>query len=205
MIQVSRPQLKAIYDATDTNNPKPEFNYAYVDENYIVSTNTQVMTTVRHDHSSIFTTFNYKPFYISKQIMGIALKIKQADAFLLDPDVVHCASFKDVKFELSIKDSGLKTLSKYPDYKRIINSTTVYTAKDLFIRPEHIPGILATHRIDIDLKFVSKALSEGTIESTTSDNIPVRITDTLNDITSIIMPLSSTFKGLETSIANKGE
>ena len=203
MIQITKPQLKAIFDATDKYNPKFELNYAYVDENYIVSTNTRVMTTVRHDHSSVFTTFNYKPFYISRYIMELALKLKGVDTFLLEPGAIVCCSSRDVLFEITIKIKQ-PSLGKYADYVRILEQNRGSDNTDLFTRPEHIPGILATRKIDINPKYVSKAFNQGKIISSSSEYfIPVRIHDVEQGILSIIMPMSDSFKDLESYINSK--
>jgi len=204
MIQITKPQLKAIFDATDKYNPKLELNYAYVDENYIVSTDTRVMTAIRHDHSSVFTTFNYKPFYISRYIMELALKLKGADTFLLEPDAIVCCSSKDVLFEITIGTRQNPSLYKYADYMRILNQQRGSDNTDLFTRPEHIPGILATRKIDVNPKYVSKAFNQGKIITSSSEYYtPVRIHDVEQGILSIIMPMQNPFKDLESYINSK--
>lgn len=206
---VTYPQLKALYDACDNNNPKMECNYICIDLFNMIafSTNTRVLTICYSQFSDDMENKEEnkdKFYFISKNIVKIALTQKKTKEFLLSNDNEILCNNEDGFNNLTLKVNNPypKTKSFNPiEIDKILNKFDP-TKNIKYFSNEQIEGILASNDVFIEPKLLSKEMKIGDIQiqdkrlaKGMSISIPCHVNQ-YNDITNelsikqVIMPTS---------------
>lgn len=191
MIRVDRELLEIAAAYIDTNNPKYELNYLYIDAKNMVSTNTRAMAIVKHWGDLDAEVEN---FYIHKSVVDLALKQRKALSYDLGADMIVCLD-KDDREIYSISKRHDNHVIKYPAYDRIV-PTDVRKAIP-FVQHSHIDGILALNKVLVEVKYIPKVMPDGdcTWYVGINDNtMPIVIFDKQKDMQVIIMPIVDTFE-----------
>lgn len=197
-VDIKRDHLEYVSLYMDTNNPKPELNGLYVDNDMVCSTNTRALAVFNHGKKLKKNT----KIFIESSIVKDALKKKDAVEFRLSAFTIGCLN-DDGELFLELK-CFTKNLHKYPDIKRInlnIDNEGVF-GKDKFIFTDlhQIAGILAVNMIDVDNKWIPRIRSPkyrrstgGVIYIQKHDHLPIMIRYE-NEVVTMLMPIIDTFK-----------
>ena len=196
-IEVSRQELEFGSMYIDTNNPKFELNYLYVDSENVVCTNTRALSVVSHQNVGVRSDLK---LYIPKEVVVDALKKKLAVKFYLENASITCINAEGIEF---MKISGVEMSSGcYPDYKRIVGK--VNKDSHPFTQLDQITGIIASKMVEVDKKYIPKFKGEymGRVHFGADDSgyeyAPVQIkfveTYTMRNVRLIMMPIVDTFK-----------
>jgi len=187
MVRITRKYLAAAAAYIDTNNPKFELDYLFIDSENMVSTNTRALAVVKH-----YSVEKFQDFYIHKSIVDLAIKQTKAKSFELSLDKIICYDKDDFEL-LIISKSPQSNYGRYPEYKRILPPSFDHTIP--FLKESHIDGIFALNKVLIDNKNIPKlGLTKEDSEflgyiGINSDNLPVSLFDVKKDIQCIIMPI----------------
>ena len=189
MIRVSKKKLEIAGKYVDTNNPKPELNHLYVDGEHLVSTNTRALAVVKHCGSTD------GEFYISKDILVLALKQLKAVEFILEDNEITCID-KDNEEFLIISREKVEThhkFFKFIDYKRIIPKETEKNIP--FIQSSSIDGIFAVNKVVVNNRYIPTLEAknddafDGGYVGINANNSPVTISDTKKEMMVVLMPI----------------
>lgn len=191
MIKLTRNQLKNLIISCDTNNPKYELNFIYIDKENAVSTNTRCVTIVEHDQ-------NTEEMWLHSSLAKTAIKDSKATDFIIESNNSIISVDKDgfhiMRYSITMTNYSYSTM-KFPDYKRIIPKEC--TKPNIpFTDASQINGILALDEVNVNPKYLP-LISEGYI-SHNGNQLPVMIQDSDRIITNVVMPIiNDRFKELK--------
>ena len=191
MIKLTRNQLKNLIMSCDTNNPKYELNFIFIDKENAVSTNTRCVTIVEHNQ-------NTEGMWLHISLAKTAFKDTRATHFIIESNNSIISIDKDefhiMRYSIDMTDYTYSTM-KFPDYKRIIPK--LFTKQNIpFIDASQINGILAIDEVNVNPKYLP-LISEGYI-SHNGETMPIMIQDEHRIITHVVMPIvSDRFKELK--------
>ncbi|PHR57257.1 MAG: hypothetical protein COA44_06040 [Arcobacter sp.] len=182
---VSKKELQVVAKYIDTNNPKFELNYLYIDKEHLVSTDTRALAVIKHHgHAD-------KDFYIHKSIVDLSIKYKKSLYFDLQPNKIVCLDeYEREIITISIESLLGERTFNYPDFQRIIPKEVINKIE--FVEQTQIEGILAFNKVHIEPKRVPN-ISHGTI-GITSTSTPVLIEH--ENIIIVMMPITDSFEEL---------
>lgn len=188
-MEVSREKLELASLYIDTINPKFELNYLYIDSENMVSSNTRALSVIKHGGKVEVE------FYICKNIVSLALKQTKAKFFILSADNIVCLDKEqDELFTVSLSSTNSYTKFKYPEYVRILPKQDMKMSVP-FAESSHIGGILATHGVLIDSKYIPKKFNidfRGYIGINDS-NLPIMLYSEDKSVQIVIMPIIDNF------------
>ena len=191
MIKLTKNQLKNLIISCDTNNPKYELNFIFIDKENAVSTNTRCVTIIEHNQ-------NTEEMWLHISLAKAAIKDTRATHFIIESNNSIISIDKDefhiMRYSIDMTDYTCSTM-KFPDYKRIIPQS--FTKQNIpFTDASQINGILALDEVNLNPKYLP-LISEGYI-SHNGDQLPVMIQDAERLITHVVMPIvSDRFKELK--------
>ena len=191
MIKLTKNQLKNLIISCDTNNPKYELNFIFIDKENAVSTNTRCVTIVEHNQ-------NTEEMWLHVSLAKTAIKDTRATHFIIESNNSIISIDKDefhmMRYSIDMTDYTYSTM-KFPDYKRIIPK--LFTKQNIpFIDASQINEILALGEVNVNPKYLP-LISEGYI-SHNGETMPVMIQDEHRIITHVVMPIvSDRFKELK--------
>ena len=189
-IVLGRAEIENLAKAVDANNPKFELNFVYVDNESVVSTNTKVLISIKHEQN-----FDGKLF-IHGSILKKALSDRRASYFYLGLNSVASASGMEISnsniiMEYSVPLADENIYWKYPDYRRILPNTDKMKAVE-FVENSNLSGIFAINKIHIDPKLLP-TFKKGFVYH--DGNNPVLISDfDYPNRVCVIMPIVDSFK-----------
>ncbi len=181
MISINKMGLMVINQYIDTNNPKYELNYMYVDEENAVSTNTRAMGVVEHQGS-----LKEEPFFIAKDIVTTALKVRGGESYGLSKDSIIVYDKMGIEMMTIVgKDTKLRA---FVDYKQVL--ITEYKDKIAFANIEQAQGITAIKKVHLNNKLVPKIKDtwEGYLLFNSTD-LPIGLIGRDKIISVVIMPI----------------
>lgn len=183
MIKLTKNQLKNLIMSCDTNNPKYELNFIFIDKENAVSTNTRCVTIVEHNQ-------NTKEMWLHISLAKAAIKDSKATHFIIESNNSIISTDKDefhiMRYSIDMTDYTYSTM-KFPDYKRIIPQS--FTKQNIpFLDASQINGILALDEVNVNPKYLP-LISEGYI-SHNGETMPVMIQDVDKLITHVVMPIN---------------
>lgn len=191
MIKLTKNQLKNLIISCDTNNPKYELNFIYIDKENAVSTNSRCITVIEHNQ-------NTEEMWLHISLAKTAIKDSKATHFIIESNnsiiSVDINEFHIMRYSIDMTDYTYSTM-RFPDYKRIIPQSCIKS--DIpFTDASQINGILALDEVNVNPKYLP-LINEGYI-SYNADDLPVMIQDTDKLITHVVMPIvSDKFKELK--------
>ena len=183
MIKLTKNQLKNLIISCDTNNPKYEFNFIYIDKENAVSTNTRCITVIEHNE-------NTEEMWLHVSLAKTAIKDSKATHFIIENSNSITSVDKDefhiMRYSITMTDYTYSTM-KFPDYQRIIPQSC--TKSNIpFTNITQIQGILALDEVNVNPKYLP-LISEGYI-SHNGPELPVMIQDYERFITHVVMPIN---------------
>ena len=200
MIKLTKNQLKNLIISCDTNNPKYELNFIYIDKENAVSTNTRCVTVIEHNE-------NTEEMWLHVSLAKTAIKDSKATHFIIEANNSIISVDKDewniMRYSQDLTDYTYSTM-KFPDYKRIIPQECI-KSNIPFTDASQTQGILALDEVNVNPKYLP-LINEGYI-SYNASNLPVMIQDSEKIITHVVMPtISDRFKELKDYLKkqNKG-
>ena len=183
MIKLTKNQLKNLIMSRDTNNPKYELNFIFIDKENAVSTNTRCVTIVEHNQ-------NTEEMWLHISLAKIAIKDSKATHFIIESNNSIISTDKDefhiMRYSIDMTDYTYSTM-KFPDYKRIIPQSFI-KQNIPFTDASQINGILAIDEVNVNPKYLP-LISEGYI-SHNGETKPVMIQDVDKLITHVVMPIN---------------
>ena len=191
MIKLTKNELKNLIISCDTNNPKYELNFIYVDTKNAVSTNTRRVTIIEHNQ-------NTQEMWLHVSLAKTAIKDSKATHFIIESNnsiiSVDIDEFHIMRYSIDMTDYTYSTM-RFPDYQRIIPRSC--TKSNIpFTDASQMQGILALDEVNVNHKYLP-LISEGYI-SHNGDQLPVMIQDVDKLITHVVMPIiSDRFKELK--------
>lgn len=191
MIKFTKNQLKNLIISCDTNNPKYELNFIYIDKENAVSTNTRCVTIIEHNE-------NTEEMWLHISLAKTAIKDSKATHFIIESSnsIISVDKYEChiMRYSIDMKDYTYSTM-KFPDYKRIIPQSCS-KSNIPFTDASQMQGILALDEVNVNPKYLP-LISEGYI-SHNGDQLPVMIQDADKLITHVVMPIvSDRFKELK--------
>lgn len=183
MIKLTKNQLKNLIMSCDTNNPKYELNFIFIDKENAVSTNTRCVTIVEHNQ-------NTKEMWLHISLAKTAIKDSRDTHFIIESNNSIISTdkyeFHIMRYSIDMTDYTYSTM-KFPDYKRIIPQS--FTKQNIpFLDASQINGILALDEVNVNPKYLP-LISEGYI-SHNGETMPVMIQDVDKLITHVVMPIN---------------
>lgn len=185
MVQMNKHDMQVLIQYCDTNNPRFELNYIYVDEKHAVSTNTRALAFIEH------TEAIDKPFLVSVKAAVTAIKVQGAFRFRLEPNRIICLDSKDI--EIVTISSQEPPEWRWTDYKRIIPESMAHTVR--FAHQNEIGGVLVVNKVTIDNRFIPKI--DGGYIGINSNSTPIMVQDEDKRIGVIIMPYTGFFDDID--------
>jgi hypothetical protein len=191
MIKLTRNQLQNLIMSCDTNNPKYELNFIYIDKENAVSTQTRAITIVEHNQKT-------EEMWLHVSLAKKAITDKKATHFIIESNnsiiSVGIDEFHIMRYSIDLTDYTYSTM-RFPDYKRIVPNS--FTKSNIpFTDSSQINGILALDEINVNPKYLP-LIEEGYI-SYNGSSMPVMIKDSEEIITHVVMPIiNDRFKELK--------
>ena len=185
MIKLTKNQLKNLIISCDTNNPKYELNFIYIDKQNAVSTNTRCVTIIEHNQ-------NTEEMWLHLSLAKTAIKDTKATHFIIEESNSIISVDKDewniMRYSQDIRNcSYTYSTMKFPDYKRIIPQSFI-KPNIPFTDASQMQGILALDEVNVNPKYLP-LLSEGYI-SHNGPELPVMIQDSDRITTHLVMPIN---------------
>lgn len=189
-MKITKSDLKNLIKICDTNNPKYELNFIYIDAENAVCTNTRALALYKHGIQNI------KPFYIHQSIVKEALRNTKAVSYTFDTHNCITAydkeDFELMQYSMTSNKYFIDNFN-YPDYKRIIPEETKINKP--FVVKEQIHGILANNEIAMNPKYLPDF--DSGIVGINKEDIPVTVTNKDKNFMYVSMPtIENTFKEL---------
>lgn len=183
MIKLTKNQLKNLIISCDTNNPKYEFNFIYIDKQNAVSTNARCVTIIEHNE-------NTEEMWLHASLAKTAIKDSKATHFIIESNnsiiSVDIDEFHIMRYSITMTDYTYSTM-RFPDYNRIIPQS--FNKSNIpFTDASQMQGILALDEVNVNPKYLP-LISEGYI-SHNGDKLPVMIQDVDRLITHLVMPIN---------------
>ena len=181
MIKLTKNQLKNLIISCDTNNPKYELNFIFINKENAVSTNARCATIVEHNQ-------NTEEMWLHISLAKKAIKDSKATHFIIESNNSIISIDKDefhiMRYSIDMTDYTYSAM-KFPGYKRIIPQSFI-KPNIPFTDASQINGILALDEVNVNTKYLP-LISEGYI-SHNGDQLPVMIQDVDRLITHVVMP-----------------
>ena len=191
MIKLTKNQLKNLIISCNTNNPKYELNFIYIDKENAVSTNTRCATIIKHNQ-------NTEEMWLHISLAKKAIKDSKSTHFIIESNnsiiSVDIDESHIMRYSITMTDYTYSTM-KFPDYQRIISQSFI-KPNIPFTDASQMQGILALDEVNVNPKYLP-LISEGYI-SHNGDQLPVMIQDSDRIITNVVMPIvNDRFKELK--------
>ena len=146
MIEITKEELDTLFRTLGNGKEKYEFSCLYIDEENIVSTDTKSISILKHTGQKTDTT----SFFIHRDVVETALKVKGGSYFRLAPDTISC--FK--KNEHIVDITKRSDATKFVDYKRVIPNR--FKEVIPFANTGIVPAVLTIKGIAVDTKRLPK-------------------------------------------------
>jgi len=146
---VSREILELGSMYVDVKNVEARFNYLYVGDSSLISTNLKAVSKVTH------YCVVKEPFYIRKSVVDLALKQTKAKTFELSSGCIKCLDVDNVEIVTISRPND--TLGAFPDIHS--NLPEKFAKKVKIVDSDYISGILGVNGVMVDKKLLPKKLT----------------------------------------------